>query len=372
MDKLSILILNSSVIYGGGEFFTFRLALNLKKNGHIVYIGCRKDTLLYQKCRDEEINVYHLDFPNKGAGELGKNISAIKKIIKKHDIRIVHSNTNYDRTAGAFAAIGTKAKHITSCHSLESIQHNVTHYIRNKFLTRHFIADGNSIMDLITKENNISGEKISVIHNGINPDGMKRNLELRNAVRNEFGIHDDEILIGNLGRLVPFKGHKYLLLAFKVIYDNFKNVKLMIAGDGELHNSLKDYAGVMGISDSVIFAGFREDLQAVYSAFDIYCNCSTEGGGELFPFSVLYAMAQGIAVVAAKAGDIHQMVKDGINGYLVTEKSPYQISEKLMILINNREIRTKMGGAGLKMLARNFTEAQMIRQIEEVYKMAIK
>jgi len=372
MNKPSILILNSSVIYGGGEFFAYRLAVNLKKRGYGVYLGCRNDTLLYKKCSNEGINAYHLEFPKRGASGLGKNIKAIRKIIKDDNIQIVHSNTNYDRTAGAFARRGTKAKHAASCHSLESIQHNITHYIRNKYLTHHFIADGESIKRLLINENKIPEEKITIVHNGINSNEMRRKPELGSAVRNEFGVKSDELLIGNLGRLVIFKGQKYLLTAFKGITENFSNVKLMIVGDGELYNSLKDYTNVMGINDRVIFTGFREDLRAVYSAFDIYCHPSIEGGGELFPFSVLYAMAQGIPVIATRVGDIPQMVKDGINGYLVSEKSPFQISEKLMIMVNNPELRNKVGKEGLTILLDNFTEDKMVNKIEEVYKKLIK
>jgi len=367
MDKLKILILNSSAIYGGGEFFCLQLARELYNEGYGIIVGSNNKSLLYQKCSEAGINTEHINFPDKGTKGLGENIKTVRELIKNYNIDIVHSNTNYDRTTGAFAVRGTKAKHVTSLHSLESVQHNITHYIRNKFLTHHFIADGNRIKDLIIKQDNIPESKISVVHNGINPDEMKRDNELRIKVRNEFGISDGEILIGNVGRLVEFKGQKYLLSAFKIISEKYNNAKLIITGDGELMNSLKEYSNALGLNDRVIFTGFRDDLNAVYSAFDIYAHTSVEGGGELFPFSILYAMAQSLPVVAARVGDIPQMVIDSRMGYLVDEKSPFQISNRCMDLINDREKSITLGKNGYIFLEQNFTLKKMTSEIEKIY-----
>ena len=354
------------------SLFAYQLAVNLKSRGYNVYIGCRDSAILYNKCIDSGVKAFHVDFPEKGSKDLAKNVRRVKSIIKENGIEIVHSNTNYDRTTAAFAARGTPAKHITSLHSLESVQHNITHYIRNKFLTSHFIADGERIKNLAVNENTIDSRKITVVNNGINPGEMKRDPQFRAKIRNEFHIGDNDLLIGNVGRMVNFKGQKYLLTSFKNIYDNFKNVKLIIVGEGELYDSLVDYAASMGVNDRVIFTGFRQDLQAVYSAFDIYAHSSVEGGGELFPFSILYAMAQGISVVATSVGDISTMVHDGVNGYLVAEKSPYRISDKLSVLILNPDARINMGKSGLKMLEENFTVDKMVSKIEEIYQKAEK
>ncbi len=372
MGKLKILILNSSAIYGGGEYFVLKLAAELEKREYNVTVGCMNSRLLYKKLNDAGINAEHINFPEKGSGGLWKNIKDIKKIIIRNNIDIVHSNTGYDRTAAAFASRGTKAKHITSCHSLESISHNFTHYIRNKYLTHHFIADGSSIKNLISTQNNIPLSKVSVIHNGINPQEMCRDNALREKIRNEFNINNNEILIGSVGRLVSFKGYKYLLTAFKIILEQLPDTKLMIVGSGELMSLLKEQSEVLRVNDKVIFTGFRDDLQSVYSAFDVYANTSIEGGGELFPFSILYAMAQGIPVVAAKVGDIPEMIRDNESGYLVEEKSPYKIAKKLIEILTDKNKAENFGKKGKSILDQNFTLSMMTDKIENIYRSALK
>lgn len=368
MQKLNILILNSSVIYGGGEFFVLKIAEEMKKKGHSIIVGCKKGSQLNVKCMEQDIRTVYINFPDKGTGDLWKNVRAVKKIINSHKINIVHSNTGYDRTAAAFAIRGTCAKHVTSCHSLESIKHNITHIIRNKFLTHHFIADGESIKKLITEKNKIPADKVTVVHNGINPADMARDESLRQAVRNEFGVKENEVLIGSVGRLVPFKGHKYLITAFRNVLDKHPNSKLMITGDGELMEQLKEQVNSLALGQNVIFTGYRNDMQAVYSAFDIYANTSVEGGGELFPFTILYAMAQALTVIAVKTGDIPVLIQNDVNGLLVDEKSPFKVSEKILYLIQNTEKRTEMGKQGLDKLKREFTLNNMVNSIENIYK----
>ncbi len=364
---MKILLLNSLNIYGGGEFFVLELALYLKSKGHDVWAGCRKDSPIFEKCRNSGIKTAEFDFPEKGTGRLRKNIALIKDFVKEYKIDIVHSNTNYDRTAGAVAAQLAGISHVASVHSLQSISHNLTHWARNKFLVDMFAADGNIVKDFLVNEDKIDGEKIKVINLGIDPESMERDEQLRKKVRNEFGVADGEILIGNLGRLVEFKGQDKLIKAFKQVTEKFPNVKLLIIGDGQQKAELKNLVLALGIDEKVIFAGFRDDLQAVYSAFDIYAHTSSERGGELFPFAVLYAMAAGLPVVSTGVGEIPNMVKEGVSGF-ITGQDDNEISSKIITVLGDEAASKKMGEGGKKLLNQKFTLEKMGSEILKLYK----
>jgi hypothetical protein len=109
MNDFNVLILNSSAIYGGGEFFTLRLSTGLKKRGYNVLVGCRNTNLLYKKCIEAGVKAVHINFPDKGSSGLRGNVMRVKQLIRENNINIVHTNTNYDRTTGAFAARGTNS-----------------------------------------------------------------------------------------------------------------------------------------------------------------------------------------------------------------------------------------------------------------------
>ncbi len=340
------------------------LAGYLKSNGHDIWIGCRINTPLYDKCSKAGIKTAEFDFPENGKGKLRKNINAVKEFVTGNKIQIIHTNTNYDRTIGAFAAELSGAIHIASVHSLQSISHNLTHWTRNKFFVDRFIADGESIKELLIKEDKINKDKIAVINLGIDPLSMKHDENLRRKIRNKFNLSNEDILIGNLGRLVEFKGQDLLINSTAIIAEDNPNAYLMIAGDGELRSKLEKQVHLLNLNDKVIFAGYRDDLQAVYSAFDIYAHTSTETGGELFPFAILYAMAAGLPIVSTDAGEIPHMVSDG--GFIV-ERNAEKIAANLNSLINDSALRQTMGSKALKRLNDEFTLDKMGIKILKLY-----
>jgi glycosyltransferase involved in cell wall biosynthesis len=367
MEKLRILILNASRIYGGGEYYTFQLAMQFTENGHFVLVGCKNDNLLFEKCAGSGIPAENINFGKTGNKRLKENITSIKNLAKKNNIQIVHTNTVIDRTPGAAAARIAGAKHITSCHSLLSVQHNLTHYIRNKYFTSAFIADGISIKELLIKKDKIEPVKVHVINNGIEPDEMRRDESQRKLNRDSLGIKENEIAIGCAARFVYFKGHRYLFNAFAVLLEKYKNIKLVLTGDGELQQELVEYARILKISGHVIFSGFREDLNNIYSAYDIFTHPSIEGGGELFPYTVLYAMAQKLPIVSTSIGDIPFMIEDGKSGFIVKEKSAMELAEKLEVLIIEAGMREKFGREAYTRLINNFTIEQTTEKTEKLY-----
>lgn len=367
MEKFRILLLNSLYIYGGGEFYVLQLAKLLKLHGHKAWVSCPQKSPLYEKCVCENVDAAPISYPENGKGHLISTINKIKKFAIKNDIQIIHSNTNYDRTAGAFAAFQSKAKSVTTVHSYHSISYNLTHRLRNKYLIDAFIADSISIKKLLTEKDNIKPSKVHLINIGINPGIMKRDTEARTKIRKELSVPDKAIVTGNVGRMVEFKGQEFLIKAFAKSLQNIKNQVLIIIGDGKLMNNLLELADKLGVKDNIRFPGFRDDLKSIYSAFDIYAHTSLEGGGELFPVSVLNALAMGLPVVATDAGDIKTMVINGENGYLTSPMDTAKISEMITLLAKDESLRQEMGKNSLKFFLENFTEDKMLNGIEAVY-----
>ncbi len=369
-NKYNILLTNASNIYAGGEFYVFEIAAELQRRGHVIVVACKPDNLLLEKCKNAGIKTIPVDFPP--TGQIIRYVRLLNTIIKEYSINIIHTNTNYDRTVGAFAAWQSGIHHIANVHSFQSIQHNITHWIRNRFAVDKFLVDGVCVQELLTKEDSISPSKISVVHLGVNPDVMKRNEEQRGKVRHEFRITDKQIVIGNVARLVPFKGQEYLLTAFGKIVQRHPDERLMLVGDGLLEEEYRRLVTSLGIEQRVIFAGFRDDLNAVYSAFDIYVHPSIEGGGETFPFAVLQALSQELPVIVTRVGDVPAMVEEGVNGFVVDEKDENSIAEKLNILLIDENLRREMAEKSRERLLTRFTTGKMADVVESIYDGIVK
>ncbi len=362
----NILLTNSSSLYAGGEFYVLELSASLMQRGHQVWVACPPGNLLTKKCAAAGVPTIGVNFPPNG--ELAKYVGILRSLVREHRIAIVHTNTNYDRTAGAFAALLERAKHVTNVHSFHSISHNLTHMFRNRWATEHFLVDGVCVKDLLVREDRIAPSKISVVHLGVDPEAMKRDPRLREAVRAEFGYAPGDVVVGNVGRLVPFKGQEYLLRAFAHVSKRESSARLLLIGDGELREMLGRLSQELGVGPLVSFAGFRDDLTAVYSAFDIYCHSSVEGGGETFPFAVLQALSQELPVVVTKVGDVAEMVTEGVNGFAVADRDPQALARALGELFSDRGRIAAMGARSRELLLRRFTTGVMVDVVEDVYR----
>ncbi len=362
---MNILLTNSSNIYGGGEFYVLEVAKELTRRKHNVIVSCRPDNLLKQKCDAAGVRTLPVDFPTMG--KVARYILRLKHIVQHEHIEIVHTNTNYDRTTGAFAARLAGAKHVTNVHSFHSLQYNLTHLVRNRWATDHFLVDGVCVKELLVNKDGIAPDKISVVYLGVDPESMKNNPVLRKKVRDRFAISDEHIVIGNVGRLVPMKGQQYLVESFGLISTKFPNARLLLVGDGDLLEGLQAKSKELGIADKVIFAGFSDDLVAMYSAFDLYAHSSIEGGGETFPFAVLQALSQELPVVVTKVGDVPAMIDEGVNGFVVEEKNTAVFAERLSRLLLDETLRRTMSQASRKRLLELFTTSTMVDGIERVY-----
>ena len=360
-----ILLLNASDIFGGGEYYTLTLAREFTSRGYMVYVGCDGNSDIFKKANSYSISTFAVKF--KGSRNSLNTLRFLVSFLKQKSVGLIHTNTSADRTIGALASYICGSKHITSCHSLESMSYNLTHYIRNKYLTNAFIADGETIRDLLIRRNHIPPEKIFVINNGIDHTKYKRDNKLRDITRKALGLSDKDILIGNVARMVPFKGHDYLLKGFKKLTGRHHNVKLILVGSGELEAELKNLTLDLNLNDRVIFTGYSEELNSLYSAMDIYIQPSLSEGGELFPYSVLYAMSHALPIVVTCSGDMPFIIDDGINGFVIPDKNPAIICESLSYLIKDENKRNEFGNKASRKLSEKYSLKKMCDDTEKLY-----
>ncbi len=362
---MNILLTNSTEFFSGGELFVLQLAKELKARGHKVVVSARPDHLLLKKCSEEKIIIEPIEF-GKSIVYL-KTVAALYSIIKKHSIDIVHSNSDFDRTYAGFASMLRRISHVASIHSEHSIRYNVVHWTRNKFAIDHFLVDGEPTKNILIDNDKIRPEKITILRLGIDVSELHKDDTLRSIIRKELKIPDDAIVIGNVARLVPFKGHAILIEAAAAVLKEKQNIVFIFIGDGELKTDLEKRAEHFGIASHIHFLGFQENLSQYYCAMDMYVHPSLDGGGESFPLAVLQAAASGLPIVASRVGDIPIMLNEEKNGYLALPGNREDLTAKLMKLIYNKEERIQKGENGSKFVWANYTTEKMTNAIEEVY-----
>ncbi len=149
------------------------------------------------------------------------------------------------------------------------------------------------------------------------------------------------------------------------------SIKLMIAGEGELKESLMQLAREYNLQDKVIFMGARSDVEDVLSAFDIFTQFSIDAGGETFPVAIIEALSAELPVAGSRVGDIEYLIDDKKNGYLVEPEDIEQFKERILSLISDRELRKEMGRASREKFLREFTLDKMINNMEIIYRKVV-
>ena len=363
---MNVLLTNATDIFAGGEDYVLILGRYLARLGHRVWVSARPGHLLLRKCAEASLPVVPVEY-----GDMAR-VFAISRVLRRamrdRSITIVHSNANYDRTCAAIAAAWTPARHVAGIHSSHSISHNITHAIRNRYGISHFITDADAGRDVLLREDGIPPGKVTTVPIGIESDPDDVRAGFRARIRGEMGIDDRTVVIGNVARLVPFKGHRFLLEAAALVVREERHVLFLIAGDGELEEDLKEHAAALGLGDTVRFLGFRDDLREVYPAFDVYCHSSLELASEMFPIAILRALASALPVVSTNVGGIAAMIDEGVSGCLTAAEAPAALARALLGLVNDPPKRSAFGRASFALFERKYRAEIMAGNVERVYR----
>ena len=298
---------------------------------------------------------------------------SIYRLIKRIKPHTVHTHTSKAGVLGRFAAylagvpiiIHTPHGHVF---------HSYYGYIVTKmivFVERIMSLMTDKITALTDKERDehlergiASIEKYVIVHSGVMLQHiMNKDIDVETG-KKKLGIPQNSNVIGTVGRLVPVKGHKYLVSAAKRVTKEFENTVFVFVGDGYLESILERQAESLGIRKNTIFAGWRSDVIDVLSLFDIFVLPSlNEGMGKV----LIEGMALGKPIVASSVGGIIDLVKNDDNGILVPPRDSDALGDAILKLIRNRNMAQELGRNGKAKVYPEYDTTVMIRQIEGLY-----
>ena len=177
--------------------------------------------------------------------------------------------------------------------------------------------------------NGFKNDMITVIHNPVNVGMYKRDENMRIAFREKLGVGVNTKVILAAGRFVWWKGFDVLLKAYSIVLNKITTADsiLLLLGDGEEGQHLKNLTEKLGLKNKVIMPGFIQDIRPYLWASDIFVLPSKTP--EPFGIILLEAMASRLAPIATIAGGPLDIIEDGVNGWLVDIGNPVSLAEKL-------------------------------------------
>jgi len=199
------------------------------------------------------------------------------------------------------------------------------------------------------------------------PPGVQINRFTRSkdwGLVKELNIGDETIVLLYVGRLPPEKNVGRLLKEVQKLRKD--NVKLLIVGDGSERRRLEKMCGALGLEEKVFFLGIREDVERFYSIADIFISPSKY---EPFGQVILEAMAAGLPCIAFKRVwpeyevASEEIIRDRVTGFCVDPYNKQELQERLLYLIENPDIRIRMGKAGREECRRKFTWEHHVKRL---------
>jgi colanic acid/amylovoran biosynthesis glycosyltransferase len=184
---------------------------------------------------------------------------------------------------------------------------------------------------------------------------------------------DGRWLLVQACRLVPKKGLFTTLEAFSIFRRTYPAARLTIAGDGPLHESIKNRIRELQIDASVTLTGFVDQprLRSLFEQAHLFVHPSfttEDGNQEGVPNSMLEAMATGLPVVASRHGGIPEAVEDGKQGYLVAEQDAAGLAAALVNLASNRELWRQFQRAASAKVSETFEQSRQVSGLEAAYR----
>jgi len=199
----------------------------------------------------------------------------------------------------------------------------------------------------------VPANKLAVVHNGIENIDLNPSREMRNEVR-----------IGVVSRLDPFKGIDVLITALESVRKMTDKPFVMdIVGNGPMEDKLRKSVKEAGLEHIVNFAGYQTNIAEWMEGWDIFCLPSFFENHSL---SILEAMRSGKAIVTTKVGGNEESVTDDEQALTVAAKEPDSLARALVKLIEDEELRERLGHNARGRFLNEFTEDIMKRNLIEV------
>ncbi|MEO7660383.1 MAG: glycosyltransferase family 4 protein [Pyrinomonadaceae bacterium] len=209
----------------------------------------------------------------------------------------------------------------------------------------------------------IDRSDIEVVHLGFDFEKLSSNEDDRNRIRREFGIADEDFVIGYVANFARGKGHIQLIDGFAKILTEIPKAKLFFAGRGnrDAVNAVADRFS----PGQIIFAGWRTDVAACLNAMDLFVQPSLS---EAFSQVLIEAMGVGLPVIATDVGGAAEVIDNGVNGILIEPDNVQAISDQTIWLFSDERLRTNLAAAGQVSVRKKFTAEQMVDRQFALYR----
>ncbi len=362
---LTVLHINAGKVWSGIEQRIFSISRSLNNKQFRIILAVSPSSSLYKKVGSHNIPLLSLKIGKWKFNPI--TIWKLSRFLKTHKVDILHTHRSSDHWIGVLAVrlfgLSSQCRLIRTRHNFTRIENNCINNKLYKKWTDRIIAVAEVIRKRLIDENNISENKIITIHSSIDAKKFNSNFS-GEAIRKEFNIASDTVVLGMIGRLREHKDYPNIFAALDILIKKVRNIKLLIVGDGILELQLKSMVQKMQLADYVIFAGKRENIPEILSEIDIFVLSSSVEGS---PAVIKEALIMEKPVVSTNAGGIPEIIQNGVTGILVPPHNPEALANGILDMINDMNKALEMAREGKQVVINEFSETRLAELTAKVY-----
>ena len=388
--KPRLLIFINRLVVGGQSIDTIPLAdqLNNQYDILIAYGEKEKDEMEYSSLLGSK----GISF--KKISSLKKSINpfydifaffTLRKLIRKFKPHILHTHGAKPGVIGRLAAwfagvpviIHTFHGHLFHSYYNRFVSHVIVwmEKLLARISTRVVVLGNQQKTEIIDRYKIIPREKINVIPLGVDGNCYTHNASvLRSQFRNNAYLDDNVIAICIVGRIVPVKNHLLFIdIIINLLSQVKENIKFFCIGDGYFKTKLQTHLtnasivwsnDIQNCSAKIIFTSWVTPITSILHGMDIVTLTSLNEGT---PLSLIEAQICGKPVVAVDVGGVRDTFVNNESGYLIEDHNVREFTDKLLMLIENKEVRAMMGEKGCLFAKEKFSKQAEINAFRKLY-----
>jgi polysaccharide pyruvyl transferase CsaB len=302
----------------------------------------------------------------------------LTQMVEEGGFEIIHSHGARGNMMAALLSRRTKLPTVSTVHSdyrLDYLGRPASRLVYGTINTLalrkldYRIGVSDAMVDLLISRN-FDPERIFPIYNGLDftprTPSMDRETFFR-SVGLEAG--EDNVVVGIAARLNPVKDVSTLIRGFAKAHADFPALRLLIAGDGEETEMLRQLAQSLGVEKQVCFAGWISDTISFYHAIDINTLTSIS---ETFPYALTEGARAALPTVSTKVGGVAHLIDHGANGFLIQPGDHQDLANHLLTLARDPALRRTMGQRLYTKAEQSFSIHAMVKHQMEIYESILR
>ena len=399
--KWRLLFVVNGTEVGGTEVALLQACDRLRRKGHTIHVVSLKSKgPVAHRMTLSGVAVSSLEM--SASAKLPDVALAILKLtnqLRKEPYDLIHSfmprSNVISRVANRLS--GSRRPHVSS---EESTDHHRSRLVSlaNRVTagwSEQVLAVSRGVRETLINRDRIPPAKVLVLENAV--DVHRFDAAPSGNLRSELGLKKTDFIFCTVGRLVPVKGHVYLVRALSQMRNRTGGIHVVIAGCGPEESEIREEVARQGLSGQVHLLGLREDIEAIFKASDAFILPSLQEG---IPMALLEAMACALPVIATNVGGIAEVLVEGHAGLLVKPSRPWgkgsqdsaagesstnsprtsgqessstaSLSEAMDRVCSDEDLRLDMGVKARQRVAGRYSLDSRIERLERLYRRLLK